>query len=298
MINVQKKMEKLAAKASKASLAKAKKSENKVSNKPNNEPNKVEVKKRMAEIIQLPFWPDEARGVPNSILRSALFGIVRRGRRMYVEGRKIASIVGINIIYSGPQLDQADLDVWEECLQLSRSQVGNNIEFSSYSFLKKIQRATGKHDHEWLKKSLRRLQSAVVEITDGKRAYSGQLIHDYYRDGETKRNVIIINPKILSLYGDNGWTGIDQSQRLSLKSQPMAQWLHVFYSTHAKPYPYKVSTLRELCGSETKKLYHFRERLKKSYMHVSKVTGWKFWIDDKDLLHVEKTRDSNVGDTG
>jgi hypothetical protein len=49
--------------------------------------------------------------VPNSIIRSALFGIVRRGRRMYVEERKIASIVGIDIIYSGPQLDQADLDV-------------------------------------------------------------------------------------------------------------------------------------------------------------------------------------------
>lgn len=289
MISVQKKMEQL---AEKASLAKAKKAENKVSNEPEVEVNE----KRMAEIIQLPIqlpiWPDKVRGVPNSILRSALFGIVRRGRRMYVEERKIASIVGINIIYSGPQLDQADLDVWEECLQLSRDQVGNKIEFSSHAFLKKIQRSTGKHDHDWLKKSLKRLQSAVVEITDGKRAYSGQLIHDYYRDGKTKRNVIIINPKILSLYGKNGWTGIDQSQRLALKSQPLAQWLHVFYSTHANPYSYKVSTLRELCGSEAKELWIFRQQLKKSFAQVSKVTNWKIWIDDKDLLHVEKTRDS------
>jgi len=280
MISVQKKMEQLAEKASKASLAKAKKAENKVSN--------VSEVAEVAEIIQLPIWTDKVRGVPNSILRSALFGIVRRGRRMYVEERKIASIVGIEIIYSGPQLDQADLDVWEECLQLSRDQIGNKIEFSSHVFLKKIQRSTGKHDHDWLKKSLKRLQSAVVEITDGKRAYSGQLIHDYYRDKETKRNVIIINPKILSLYGKNGWTGIDQSQRLSLKSQPMAQWLHVFYSTHAKPYPYKVSTLRELCGSETNELWKFRQQLKKSFIQVSKVTNWKIWIDDKDLLHVEK----------
>lgn len=252
-----------------------------------------------AQVIKLPIWPDDARGVPNSIIRSALFGIVRRGRRMYVEERKIASIVGIDIIYSGPQLDQADLDVWEECLQLSRDQVGNNIEFSSYSFLKKNQRSNGKHDYDWLKKSLRRLQSAVVEITDDKRAYSGQLIHDYYRDDETKRNVIVINPKILALYGKNGWTGIDQSQRLSLKSQPLAQWLHFFYSTHAKPYPYKISTLRELCGSETKELWKFRQQLKKTIEQVSKVTKWKIWIDDNDLLHVKKhgiagrvTRDS------
>jgi hypothetical protein len=103
----------------------------------------------------------------------------------------------------------------------------------------------------------------------------------------------------LALYGKNGWTGIDQSQRLSLKSQPLAQWLHVFYSTHAKPYPYKISTLRELCGSETKELWKFRQQLKKTIEQVSKVTKWKIWIDDNDLLHVKKhgiagrvTRDS------
>lgn len=75
--------------AEKASLAKAEKAENKVSNEPEVEVNE----KRMAEIIQLPIqlpiWPDKVRGVPNSILRSALFGIVRRGRRMYVEERKM-----------------------------------------------------------------------------------------------------------------------------------------------------------------------------------------------------------------
>lgn len=82
-------MEQLAEKASLAKAKKAEKAENKVSNEPEVEVNE----KRMAEIIQLPIqlpiWPDKVRGVPNSILRSALFGIVRRGRRMYVEERKM-----------------------------------------------------------------------------------------------------------------------------------------------------------------------------------------------------------------
>jgi len=267
MIDVQKKMEQLAEKASKASLAKAKKSEN----------------------IQLPICSNNISVVPNSVLRSALFGIIKKGRRAYLERKEIASVAGITIIFSGPRLDQADLDVWEQCICIARTEeLGNKIYFSAYCFLKSIKRSTGKSNHEWLKGAFARLSTSVVEITDNKKTYFGPMILGGARDEQTGKYFIEINPKIMELYGKTGWTGIEFEQRLALKSQPMAQWLHGFYSTHAKPYPYKVSTLRELCGSETKELFNFRTQLKKSFTQVSKITRWKFWIDDKDLLHVEK----------
>ena len=34
----------------------------------------------------------------------------------------------------------------------------------------------------------------------------------------------------------------------------LAKWLHGFFATHAKPYPYKVGTLHNLCGSTDKSL--------------------------------------------
>ena len=119
----------------------------------------------LAKIIFLPSWPEAMRGVPNVALRSALFGAIKRGRRAFQERVVKASVDGYSIIHTGPQLDQADLDVWEQCLHLARTGgLGNELYFSSYSFLKAIGRATGGKNVEWLIRSLSRLTASVVEI--------------------------------------------------------------------------------------------------------------------------------------
>jgi len=90
---------------------------------------------------KLPIWPEAVRGVPNGILRSALFGAVKRGKRRYMERESIAAVDGIDLIYTGPRLDQADLDVLEGALHLARLiTLGNRIEFTEKSFLKLIGR--------------------------------------------------------------------------------------------------------------------------------------------------------------
>jgi hypothetical protein len=45
--------------------------------------------KKTAEIIQLPIWPEAVRGVPNGVLRSALFGAIKKGPRRYLEREQI-----------------------------------------------------------------------------------------------------------------------------------------------------------------------------------------------------------------
>lgn len=249
------------------------------------------VKEKKANVVSLPVWPEPARGVPNDVVRSALFGIIRPGRRQYIEGEKIPipAINGLTIVYSGPRLDQADLDVWLQCLHLAREQaLGTQIYFRAHSFLKAIGRSTGKSQHEWLKGTFRRLMGAVVEIEAGGRTYAGQLVHDWYRDDETKEHVIVLNPRLIGLFADDGWTGLRWGERLALKRQQLAQWLHAFYSTHADPYPMKVETIRRLCGSENEQLFHFREKLRKALVELEKTTGWSCWIDENDLVHVVK----------
>lgn len=242
-----------------------------------------------APVVQLPLWPEPVRGVPNSILRSALFGAIRRGKRAFLQREPIASYEGVTILQTGPRLDQADLDVWEQCLHLARTGgLGLEIRFTGHGFLRAIGRRTGKSQHEWLKSSLARLMSSVVEVQDGKRAYAGQLIHHWYRDDETGRHVIVINPKIAALYGSDGWTQVQWQQRLALHKRPLAQWLHGFYSTHVEPYAIKVETIHRLCGSETKELFHFRAELRDALAALAVVTGWTWEIDGSDLVHVRK----------
>lgn len=243
----------------------------------------------------LPEWPEKALGIPNGALRSSLFGAIRKGPRKFLKRTKLQSVNGLNIVFNGPRLSQADLDVWEHCLHLARiNGTGCQIRFTGYSFLKSIGRNTGKSDREWLKGVLLDLASSVVEISDGKRAYFGPLIHHGVRDEETMEFVIEVNPRVALLYGADGWTQIEWAQRWALRRQPLAQWLHGFYSTHAEPYPYKVETLRRLAGSENEHLFSFRQELRSAMAKVAEVTGWSWCIVETDLLRVTKMNGSKT----
>ncbi|MCP3887517.1 MAG: hypothetical protein GY702_01425, partial [Desulfobulbaceae bacterium] len=54
-----------------------------------------EIRKHIEEAARyppLPDWPVQVRGIPNICLRSALFGVVQRGRRRAVKGELLASV--------------------------------------------------------------------------------------------------------------------------------------------------------------------------------------------------------------
>ncbi len=239
--------------------------------------------------VQLPLWAEVCRGVPNSVLRSALFGVVRRGPRSFQQRVQKASVEGIRIIHTGPQLDQADLDVWEQALQLARTGgLGCRIQFTASQFLKSIGRGNGKSQHEWLKGAFARLAASVVEIKDGHRAYFGAILSHGGRDDQTGRYVIEMNPKIIELYGLDGWSSVEFDQRMALKKRPLAQWLHGYYSSHAKPFPVKVETLHRLCGSQNTAIKAFRQDLRSALEKLEEVTLWSWEIDAADLVHVSK----------
>jgi hypothetical protein len=247
-------------------------------------------KKKQAQQAKLPLWPMATRGVPNPILRSALFSVVARGPRRHFDGVEIPSAgSSLKIKYTGMRLDQADLDVWEQCLSLAKDNgLGMHIEFSANSFLQSIGRGIGNSQHDWLKRSLIRLNSALVEIKEGDLAYFGTLIQDGFRD-EGKGNYIInLNPRLSKLYGKNQWTRIQWDQRHALRKKSTAQWLHGYYSSHQSPFPIKVETIHWMCGSETAELWKFRQSLGIALKHLQAATGWKCWIDKFDKVNVAR----------
>lgn len=236
-------------------------------------------------IIQLPLWSDPKRAVPNGVLRSALFGVVGRGRRRYLKSESIACLDGVKILYTGERLDQTDLDIWECCLQIARDQpLGTPIEISSYGFLKSIGRSTGKSQREWMKRSALRLGANMVEIKQGRWTYAGSLVDEFYRDEITGRYVINLNPKLASLFQADIYTQIEWEERKALQGKPLAQWLHGFYSSHAKPFPYKISTLYELSGSEEKSRRSFKQTLTRALEALENTTGWKWKIEDDKVF--------------
>lgn len=208
-------------------------------------------------VSRLPVWPGLVRGVPNTILRTALFAAIKRGKRRYMTGELIASVDGIEARYTGQQLDQCDLDIWEGALHIARLEpLGSRIEFTEKGFLKMIGRggsdgkSIGKSDREWLRKSFARLSATNIEIKQhGNLTYGGSLLNEYFRDHGYGCYVLILNARMVALFGRDGWTQIDWDVRRALRGYPLAQWLHGFYSSHAKPFPLRIETLHRLCGS-------------------------------------------------
>ncbi len=249
---------------------------------------KAPVPQQKATVVHLPVWPKSARGVPNSVLRGALFAAIQGKGRQALKRQLLAVQKGMEIRFTGWQLDQADLDVWEQALHLARQHpLGTRCDFTAHAFLKALGRATGKMNHEWLKDVFARLASAMVEITHDRFTYGGSLL-EFYRDEDSGRYVVEINPKIVVLY-TAGWTACDWKQRQKLRGKPLALWLHGFYSTHAKPLPHKVETLHKLCGSGNKSLRGYKQELKKACCVLETIGAIDSYSIDGNFVSVERT---------
>ena len=259
-----------------------------------------EVRKKIEEATRyppLPDWPVQVRGVPNICLRSALFGVVQRGRRRAVKGELLASVKGINIRYTGWRLDQGDFDVLLYALHLISlaKSTQDHTRFTGKGFLRGIGRASGKTGREWLKDSFRRLTGSAVEISfeikdqfdERSYTYAGSLVDEFYYCSDEGCYLLKINPKLARLF-DAGWTQMQWKQRRLLKTD-LAKWLHGFYASHRAPYPIKVSTLKLLCGSSYGRLSDFRSKLRRALQELANINQLESWeIDKKDKVHVIK----------
>lgn len=244
-------------------------------------------KRQNAKVIQLPIWPEPARGIVNSALRGALFAAIQGRNRRYIKGELLTVQKGMEIRFTGMQLDQSDLDVWEQALHLARMHpLGTRCDFSAHGFLKALGRRTGKSDYEWLKNVFRRLTACAVEITHDRYTYGGSLM-EFYRDEETQQYRLEINPKITALY-NAGWTAIDWQQRQQLRRKPLALWLHGFFASHADPHPMKVVTLQQLSGSQNKDRWGFKRDLIKALESLKLIGAIMDFEIKNDLVYVKR----------
>jgi TrfA protein len=212
-------------------------------------------------------WGDEVRAAPNLFLRSSLFSVVRKGQRKIMKREQIAAQGNVEIFYTGEQLDQADLDNWLMILHLVYKN-GNRCSFSAASFLSLMSRTDGGDNRVALDDSLSRMKASSIKIR-GKVHYSyeGSLLDEIIRDEETRAYQITVNPRLAPLFMATQFTLVYWTVRQELARKPLAQWLHAFYSSHARPFDLKVETLHLLCGS-TAQMKRFKQTLRNALQEV------------------------------
>lgn len=253
-----------------------------------------------AQPEQLGLWPNDRRGVPNVIVRSALFsaGKPTKVRKSYRDHELPAAIGTTSISYTGQQLYQHELDVWLEVVHRCRLRpAGTETDFHVHGFLKSLRRATGNKDHKQLHSTLGLLHATsikvVVERDERGRSvgYRGHLIDKFRFNDQLLRWEVGIHPDIAELFAPKEHTWLHIDARLELGKSYLAKWCHGYFSSHRKPYPVGVQRLRELSGSANADLRFFRRRLREAMADVAAVEKrhrrrFEWSIDEQDLMHV------------
>lgn len=226
-----------------------------------------------AAFLKWPQWPANAFGAPNSIIRSALFGIGTGRKRRFLSNESIATLEGMEIRYSGERLNQEDFEVWYSLVHIALMENKTfKCKVTAYALLAMLGKTDTGKNRRTLQARIVRLRATAVEIKTSDTAYIGGLLDEAYKDNSSTWN-ISLNPRIAALFGSHQFTQINRDIRGELSGKQLAQWLHGFYSSHKRPFPIKVNTLHNLCGSEASVMKDFKKDLVKSLDHLSRAAA-------------------------
>lgn len=235
-------------------------------------------------------WPT-AFGVPNTMLRSALFGIQReRSGLSMIDDMILMCPRDAVVKYSGPRLNQDDSLVWQmiiRAVRQSKVPMGGIIQLAYQDIIKTLGLSDGGSNFNWLKSCLERLHKAHVVIDTPTELIRSHLLVGYATDKKTKKIKVGISALLYPLFAED-LTDIDVLRKAKLKSQ-LSRWLHDFYSSHAIPIPYTIEKIKELsrCETQTSK---FRQMVNKSIEELTQCSPPLFSKE----THIDKKTDSLI----
>jgi len=211
-----------------------------------------------------PELPDDRRPAPNAVVRSAVFGVVRRGRRQRVTDMQVAAPQGWEIAITGWRLDQLDLDIWLEIMHAAGGcQPGSDVRFQLHTLMKRLGHKTreGTSNYDSLKGRLRQLAQTTVSFASGSReGVAGAFFAGFAIDNTTGEGICITNPLLRPLFEDI--THLNIEQRRALGQNQLAKALHALLASHAEWLPMRVETLMRRVGAEYASLRFFKRDLK------------------------------------
>jgi len=222
----------------------------------------------IAEVM--PVWDDDKRAITNSIARSAIFAVVERGQRIIFTGQRVPSPSNYEITVTGEQLDEADRDVYLQAIHYFRGcRPNEEVRINPRDFLLALGRRDGLESRRWLWRSVRKIAKTLLEIAiiqDGRKfEFVGSLLTIVSEEANGVPVEIRMGLPLdaLRLYNTDGRTLLSMTRRLSLKGpgSQLAKSLQAKIYSHREPFPMKLETLMQQCGSKCKRTHDFRKKL-------------------------------------
>ena len=242
----------------------------------------------------LPEIFEDKRAIPNCFLRGALFGMVRKGRRALVENQPIFTMSQYEVSFSGSEMDQNDLEIWDTLMYLAKNRnVDNELRITLYDLCQQMRLSPTQKTYERLVARVQRLQFGQVKINKDKKQFGGSLINNYYIDTDGDGKLVIeYNKKLTPLFVDGDYTLISADIRHLLGDNQLARWLYNFYESHNQPIPFAINFIQKLCRSESEPkefkrlLKNASELVKKAHLAVNLKSKWDYEISKNNYLMV------------
>lgn len=241
---------------------------------------------------------DGKRLLPNVFLRSALFGIVRTGRRQFVKDEAVTSMSQYEVYFTGEQFDQNDLTVLDSLIfMVKQKKLESEIKLSMYEFCKFMDYSQSKTNRDAIKSRINRLQLGQIKIKFNQKIYAGSFIDDYYTDEDDGKIAIRLNKKLLSLFSTSDYTLFNKKIQESLGESQLARWLFHFYESHQISIPFKLDYLKKLSRSDSEQKIFNRtlksslQQLKKAYQQNQKFFEYKI---QKSCLYVSHENTNRI----
>jgi len=200
---------------------------------------------------QLTLWPECQRGIPNELVRCAVFSAKNRKDRRKVYRANAPLIVPIigggEVVYIGEELRQDDETVWMQLVHMAKEARSEYVSFTPYSFLNTIKWPIKGTSYTRLLTSIRRLTTSGIEVYSSRfdKGISSKLLakYEYSKNTETPWKVQVFNKndELLFMF-DKLYSRLDWETRLALP-EGVTTWLHGFFSSHREPYDHKIETL-------------------------------------------------------
>ena len=161
---------------------------------------KDELLDRLA-VGQLALWPESERGIPNELVRCAVFSVKNRKEKRDVYRASDPLIVPIigggEVIFIGEELRQDDEIVWMQLVHLSKKMRSEWVSFTPYSFLKEIKWPISGASYKRLLISIRRLATCGIEVYSSRfdKGMSTKLIakYEYSKNDDVPWKVQVFN---------------------------------------------------------------------------------------------------------
>lgn len=242
----------------------------------------------------LPEIFEDKRAIPNCFLRGALFGMVRKGRRALVENQPIFTMSQYEVSFSGSEMDQNDLEIWDTLMYLAKNRnIDSELRITLYDLCQQMRLSPTQKTYERLVARVQRLQFGQVKITKDKKQFGGSLINNYYIDTDGDGKLVIeYNKKLTPLFVDGDYTLISADIRHLLGDNQLARWLYNFYESHNQPIPFAINFIQKLCRSESEPkefkrlLKNAAELVKKAHLAVNLKSKWDYEISKNNYLMV------------